>query len=92
MIKKDKGLTAADATPLVSMVSTRKSSINTGDVSSMSSNSDEDEIEGDTQKARGLQTYSIPGSLLVAGAMPLTVTLQHCTHPGSVIIFANPIN
>jgi hypothetical protein len=91
MIKKDKGLTAADATPLVSMVSTRRSS-NTGDISSMSSSSDEDEMDGDTQKARGLQTYSIPGSLLVAGAMPLTVTLQHCTHPGSVIIFASPIN
>lgn len=95
MIKKDTGLTAADATPLVSMASTRRSSTSstdTGDVSSMSSSSDEGEMEGEIPKARDLQTYSIPGSLLVTGAMPLEIALQHCAHAGSVMILAHSIN
>lgn len=94
MIKKDTGLTTADATPLVLMASTRRSSTsstNTGDVSSMSSSSDEGEMEGEILKA-SLQTYSIPGSLLAAGATPLAITLQHCANAGSVMILAHPIS
>jgi hypothetical protein len=92
--RKDTGLTTADATPLVLMASTRRSSTsstNTGDVSSMSSSSDEGEMEGEISKA-SLQTYSIPGSLLVAGATPLAITLQHCANAGSVMILAHPIS
>lgn len=96
MIKKDEGLTAADATPLVSVASTRRSSTSSGDVSSMnvsilSSSSDEGDMEDEIPKTRGLQTYSIPGSLLVTGAMPLAITLQHCAHTGSVMILPHPI-
>lgn len=86
MIKKDEGLTAADAImiPSVSVASTRRSSTsstNTGEASSMnvsisSSSSDQNDMEGEILKTRGLQTYSIPGSLLVTGTMPLAITLQ----------------
>ncbi|KAG2353590.1 hypothetical protein BDR07DRAFT_1432766 [Suillus spraguei] len=73
-----------------------KSSTSSGDVSSMnvsilSSSSDEGDMEDEIPKTRGLQTYSIPGSLLVTGAMPLAITLQHCAHTGSVMILPHPI-
>jgi len=91
--RKDTGLTTADAIPLVLTASTRRSSTsstNTGGVSSMSSSSDEGEMEGEILKA-SLQTYSIPGSLLVAGATPLAIALQHCANAGSVMILEHPI-
>jgi hypothetical protein len=56
----------------------------------MSSSSDEGEMEGEILKA-SLQTYSIPGSLLVAGATPLAIALQHCANAGSVMILEHPI-
>lgn len=94
MIKKDTGMTVVDATPSALTASTRRSSTSstsTGDVSSMISSSDEGEMEGEIPKA-SLQTYSIPGSLLAAGATPLAITLQHCAHAGSVMILAHSIN
>lgn len=96
MIKKDAGLTTADATSLVLTSSTRRSSTsstNTGGVSSMSSSGDEGEVEGEIPMTKAsLQTYSIPGSLLAAGATPLAITLQHYANAGSVIILAHPIS
>lgn len=58
----------------------------------MSSSSDEGEMEGEIPAKASLQTYSIPGSLLAAGAMPLAITLQHYANAGSVMILAHPIS
>lgn len=94
--RNDKGLTVVNTASIVSMASTRRnsaSSNSTGGVSSMSSSGDEGETEGEMTKAGNLQTSSIPGSLLVVGAMPLASTLQHYVHAGlPVMILAHPMN